>query len=55
MPIPNQELFVDTGTTRLQGEPLTIKTFDTGYGGGLSILFLPYFVMRLKPKLELFV
>jgi len=42
------ELFVDTGTTRLQGEPLTIKNFDTGYGGGLSILFLPYFVMRLE-------
>ena len=42
------ELFVDTGTTRLQGEPLSIKNFDTGYGGGLSILLLPYFVMRLE-------
>ncbi len=42
------ELFVDTGATRLKGEPLTIKSFDTGYGGGLSILFLPYFVMRLE-------
>ncbi|NNG26105.1 MAG: BamA/TamA family outer membrane protein [Ignavibacteriaceae bacterium] len=42
------ELFVDTGTTRLQGEPLSIKNFDTGYGGGLSVLFLPYFVMRLE-------
>jgi len=41
-------LFVDTGTTRLQGEPLSIKNFDTGYGGGFSILFLPYFVMRLE-------
>ncbi len=42
------ELFVDTGTTRLQGEPLSIKNFDTGYGGGFSVLFLPYFVMRLE-------
>lgn len=42
------ELFIDTGTTRLQGEPLSIKNFDTGYGGGLSVLFLPYFVMRLE-------
>lgn len=42
------ELFVDTGTTRLQGETLSIKNFDTGYGGGLSVLFLPYFVMRFE-------
>jgi len=42
------ELFVDTGTTRLQGEPLAIKNFDTGYGGGFSVLLLPYFVMRFE-------
>jgi len=42
------ELFIDTGTTRRQGEPLSIKNFDTGYGGGLSVLLLPYFVMRFE-------
>ena len=40
------ELFVDTGTTRFNGEPLTLKKFNTGYGAGLSLLFLPYLIMR---------
>jgi outer membrane protein assembly factor BamA len=42
------ELFVDTGTTRVNGEPLTLKQFNTGYGTGFSILLLPYFTMRLE-------
>ena len=42
------ELFVDTGTTRLNGEPLTLKQFSTGYGTGVSILLLPYFTMRIE-------
>lgn len=41
------ELFLDTGTTRLIGEPLTLKQFSTGYGTGLYFLLLPYFVIRL--------
>ena len=41
------ELFVDTGATRLIGEPLTLKQFSTGYGAGIYFLLLPYFVLRL--------
>ena len=41
------ELFVDTGTTRFIGEPLTLKQFSTGYGAGIYFLMLPYFVFRL--------
>jgi outer membrane protein assembly factor BamA len=42
------ELFVDTGTTRFNGQPLTLRQFNTGYGTGISILFLPYFISRLE-------
>jgi outer membrane protein assembly factor BamA len=42
------ELFGDTGTTRNTGEPLTIKSFNTGYGTGISFLLLPYFICRLE-------
>jgi len=42
------ELFVDTGTTRVNGEPLTLKQFNTGYGMGLSLLFLPYLITRFE-------
>ncbi len=42
------ELFADTGTTRLVGEPLTLKKFKTGYGTGLSLFFLPYFILRAE-------
>ena len=41
------ELFGDTGTTRNTGEPLTIKSFNSGYGTGISFLLLPYFICRL--------
>ena len=42
------ELFGDTGTTRNTGEPVTIKSFDTGYGTGISFLLLPYFICRFE-------
>lgn len=42
------QLFVDTGTTRFNGEPITFSKFDTGYGTGFSILLLPYFTMRVE-------
>jgi outer membrane protein assembly factor BamA len=42
------ELFADTGTTRLNGEPLAINQLSTGYGTGVSILLLPYFIMRIE-------
>jgi len=42
------ELFADTGTTRLNGEPYTLKQLSTGYGTGVSLLLLPYFIMRIE-------
>jgi outer membrane protein assembly factor BamA len=41
-------LFGDTGTTRVNGDPVAIKNFNSGYGTGLSFLFLPYFICRLE-------
>jgi outer membrane protein assembly factor BamA len=41
-------LFGDTGTTRNNGDPLAIKSFNTGYGTGISFLLLPYFICRLE-------
>ena len=46
------ELFVDTGTTRLIGEPLTLKQFNTGFGTGLYLMLLPYIVFRLDFALD---
>ena len=42
------ELFAETGATRLNGEPIKIKSFDTGYGTGLSLLLLPYAILRFE-------
>ena len=41
-------LFGDTGTTRNASEPVSIKNFNTGYGTGISLLLLPYFICRLE-------
>jgi hypothetical protein len=42
------QIFGDTGTTQLRGKPLSINKFDTGYGGGISLLLLPYNVIRFE-------
>jgi len=42
------ELFADTGTTRLNGEPYALNQLSTGYGTGVSLLLLPYFTMRIE-------
>ncbi len=42
------QLFADTGITQLKGSPLRIKDFDTGYGFGLSLLLLPYNILRVE-------
>lgn len=46
------QIFGDTGTTQLRGKPLSIKNFDTGYGAGLSLLILPYNVVRFEAALD---
>ena len=42
------QLFADTGTTQLRGSPIRIKDFDSGYGMGLSLLLLPYNIIRFE-------
>ncbi len=39
-------LFIDSGTTQFRDSSLALNTFDTGYGIGLTILFLPYNTLR---------
>ncbi len=45
-------LFGDTGVTQFRDEPLSINNFDTGYGAGLSLLLLPYNVVRFEVALD---
>ncbi|MBT8378254.1 MAG: BamA/TamA family outer membrane protein [Ignavibacteria bacterium] len=42
------QLFGDTGTAHDSGESISINKFDTGYGGGISVLLLPYAIFRLE-------
>ncbi len=44
----NINLFVDTGTTFNNREKLGYKNFDTGFGVGLTILFLPFNAVRFE-------
>lgn len=48
------QIFFDAGTVRKKGEPVTINDFDSGYGGGFTILFLPYNLIRLEMALNKF-
>ncbi|QQS37449.1 MAG: BamA/TamA family outer membrane protein [Ignavibacteriales bacterium] len=41
-------LFADTGTTRLHGEALSLKKLNSGYGTGLTLLVLPYNILRIE-------
>jgi len=42
------ELFGDIGATQFRGDPVSINDFDKGYGAGLSLLLLPYNVLRFE-------
>lgn len=42
------EMFLDTGGTKTRGQKLSLNNFDTGYGLGLTFLFLPYNLFRLE-------
>ena len=42
------QLFGDTGTTQYTDEPISLKDFRSGYGIGLSLLFLPYNILRFE-------
>ncbi len=42
------ELFADAGTTQMKNGPLTLRSVDSGYGAGLTFLFLPYSSFRIE-------
>ncbi len=41
-------LFVDGGTTYNNGEALTLRSFDSGWGFGFTLLILPYNAIRFE-------
>lgn len=42
------EIFNDWGATKFKGEPLSLKDFRKGFGGGFTMLILPYNVIRFE-------
>ena len=42
------QLFADTGTIQNKNEPLSLKKLNSGYGIGLTLLLLPYHVLRFE-------
>lgn len=42
------QLFGDAGTTNFSGKPVSLKDFRSGYGIGLSLLVLPYNILRFE-------
>ena len=42
------QVFFDAGTVRKKGQPVSFNEFDSGYGGGITVLFLPYNLIRLE-------
>ncbi len=46
------EIFGDAGAAKFRGESLSISDFKSGYGGGLTLLILPYNVVRFEIGLD---
>ena len=46
------ELFGDAGAAKFKGESLSINDFSSGYGAGLTLLILPYNVVRFEVALD---
>ena len=46
------ELFGDAGAAKFRGESLSINDFNSGYGAGLTLLILPYNVIRFEVGLD---
>ncbi len=45
-------LFADAGAAKFRGESFGIKDISSGYGGGLTLLILPYNVVRFEVGLD---
>ncbi|MFO7525234.1 MAG: BamA/TamA family outer membrane protein [Ignavibacteriaceae bacterium] len=42
------QIFADAGATQFKGSSISLNDFRSGYGGGLTILILPYYVARIE-------
>ncbi len=42
------QIFAETGLARLRDEPFAINKFNSGYGFGITLLILPYQVLRVE-------
>jgi outer membrane protein assembly factor BamA len=42
------QVFAETGITKLKNEPIAINKFNSGYGFGITLLILPYQVLRIE-------
>lgn len=42
------QIFADAGATQFKGSSFSLNDFRTGYGGGLTVLILPYYVARIE-------
>ncbi|RJP66600.1 MAG: hypothetical protein C4539_11210 [Ignavibacteriales bacterium] len=45
-------MFFDTGATQFKNETISTRSFYSGYGCGLSVLFLPYNILRIELALD---
>ncbi len=60
--IPNQllkyrigfytQIFIETGAAQTKGKPLRFSDFSSGYGAGLTLLILPYNILRIEFALD---
>jgi hypothetical protein len=41
------QIFAETGAAQKKGQPFTFSNFKSGYGAGLTLLILPYNVLRV--------
>jgi len=48
------QLFGDTGAAQLKHQKIGLSDFDSGYGVGLTFLFLPYNILRVEFALDEF-
>lgn len=48
------QLFGDAGAAQLKNQKIGLSDFDSGYGAGLTFLFLPYNILRVEFALDEF-
>jgi hypothetical protein len=46
------QAFIESGAALLKGKPLTFSDFRSGYGAGITLLILPYNVLRIDFALD---